>query len=82
MGFLNGSAGKESPCSTAEAGDAGSMPGLGRSPSEGNGKPSSIGRGAWRATVHGVAKSWHDWSDWAQHTAHKVKYWLAKTLRE
>ena len=39
--------------------------GLGRSPGEGNGKPlrySSLGnpidRGAWRATVHGVAKSW------------------------
>ena len=39
--------------------------GLGRSPGEGNGKPlrysclgNPIDRGAWRATVHGVAKSW------------------------
>ena len=39
MGFLNGSAGKESTCNTGDAGDAGSIPGLGRSPSEGNGKP-------------------------------------------
>ena len=42
----------------------GSIPGLGRSPGEGNGNPlqdscleNSMGRGAWPATVHGVAKS-------------------------
>ena len=42
----------------------GSIPGLGRSPGEGNGNPlqySCLGnpmdRGAWWATVHGVAKS-------------------------
>ena len=47
----------------ASAGDAGLTPGLGRSPGEGNGNPlqySCLGnpmdRGAWRATVHGVAK--------------------------
>ena len=34
MGFPGGSAGKESPCN---AGDLGSIPGLGRSPGEGNG---------------------------------------------
>ena len=60
-GFLGGSAGKESACS---AGDLGSIPGLGRSPGDGNGNPlqysclgNPTGRGAWRATVHGVAKS-------------------------
>ena len=54
--------GKESACS---AGDAGSIPGSGRSPGEGNGFPlqyscleNSMDRGAWRTTVHGVAKSW------------------------
>ena len=48
----------------AKAGDSGSIPGLGRSPEEGNGNPlqhSGLGhpmdRGAWQATVHGVAKS-------------------------
>ena len=53
--------GKESACN---AGDPGSMPGLGRSPGEGNGNPlhnscleNLMNRGAWRATVHGVAKS-------------------------
>ena len=42
----------------------GSIPGLGRSPGEGNGNPlqySCLGNpmdgGAWRATVHGVTKS-------------------------
>ena len=53
---------------SVSAGDqrgTGLIPGLERSPGEGNGKPlqySRLGnpmdRGAWRATVHGVAKSW------------------------
>ena len=48
---------------TFNAGDVGSIPGSRRSPGEGNGNPlqysclgNSIDRGAWRATVHGVAK--------------------------
>ena len=52
--------GKESACN---AGDAHSVPGLGRPPGEGNGNPlqySCLGnpmdRGAWWATVHGVKK--------------------------
>ena len=47
----------------ADARDAGSIPGSGRSPGGGNGNPlqySYLGnltdRGAWQATVHGVAK--------------------------
>ena len=47
----------------ASVGDVGSIPGLGRSPGEGNGNPfqysclkNPMGRGAWWATVHGVAK--------------------------
>ena len=46
------------------AGDSGSIPGSGRSPGEGHGNPlqySCLGnprdRGAWQATVHGVAES-------------------------
>ena len=53
--------------STWNVGDLGSISGLGRSPGEGNSYPlqysgleSSTDRGAWRATVHGVAKSRHD----------------------
>ena len=48
----------------ANAGDAGLVPGLGRSPGEGNGNPlqyscleNPMERGAWWATVYGVAKS-------------------------
>ena len=60
-GFHGGSDGKESACS---AGDLGSVPGLERSPGEGNGYPlqhscqeKSMDRGAlWAA--HGVAESW------------------------
>ena len=47
----------------ANAGDLGLIPGLGRSPEEGNDKPleysclgNSMDRGAWQATVHRVAK--------------------------
>ena len=61
MGFPSGSEGKESDCN---AGDPGSIPGLGRSPGEGNGSPlqysyleNFMDRGASLATVHGVAKS-------------------------
>ena len=61
FGFPGGSDGRESVFS---AGDPGSLPGSGRSPGEGNGNPlqcscleKSMGREAWRATVHGVKKS-------------------------
>ena len=61
-GFLGSSDGKES---AFNAGDSGLNPGSGRFPGEGNGKPlqyscleNYMDRGAWWATVHGVAKSW------------------------
>ena len=51
--------------SVYNAGDLGSSPGLGRSPGEGNGNPlqyccleNPMDRGAWYATVYGVAQSW------------------------
>ena len=60
MGFPRGSDGKGS---AYNARDAGLIPGLGRSPGEGNGYPrqypcleNSMDRGAWWATVHRVAK--------------------------
>ena len=56
--------------SACNAGDLGSIPGPERSPGEGNGNPlqyscleNPIDRGAWRATVHGVPKSWTRLSD-------------------
>ena len=57
--------GKESNCQCKNARNAGSIPGSGRSPGEGNGKPfqySCLGnprdRGAWWATVPGDTKNW------------------------
>ena len=56
---------KQSNYNELVAGGAGSIPGLGRSPGEGCGNPlqyscleNPMDRGAWRATVHRVAKSW------------------------
>jgi len=60
--FPGSSDSKESACNT---GDMGLILGLERSPGEGNGYPlqyscleNSMDRGAWQATVHGIAKSW------------------------
>ena len=64
LGLPCSSVGKDSACN---AGDLGSIPGLGRSPGEGNGYPlqyscleNPMDRGAWQATVHGVARVGHD----------------------
>ena len=58
------SGGKGSACQYRDAGDAGSIPGLGGSPGRENGKllqysclGNPMDRRAWRATVHGVVKS-------------------------
>jgi len=67
MVFPGGSDGKESACN---AGDLSSIPVSGKSSEKGNGNPlqyscleNSMDRGAWQATVHGVAKSWTQLSD-------------------
>ena len=61
LGFPGGSVVKNPP---DNAGDTGSIPGSGRCPGEGNGNlfqypclENPMDRGAWQATVHGVAKS-------------------------
>ena len=66
QGFSCSSVDKESACNT---GDLGSIPGLGWFPGEGNGNPlqyscleNPTDRGAWPATVHGVARVRHDWA--------------------
>ena len=60
-GFLHSSVSKESACN---ARDLGLIPGSGRAPGEGDSNPlqyscleNPTDRGAWRATVHGVAQS-------------------------
>ena len=61
--------GSNSKDSTCSAGDPDSIPGLGRSPGEGNGcliqysyQENSTDRGAWRATVMGLQRVGHDWA--------------------
>ena len=74
LGFPGGSEDKASACN---AGDLGSIPGLGRSPGEGNGNPlqyscleNPMDGGAWWATVHGVTKSWTRLSDFTFQARH------------
>ena len=64
MGLPHSSVGRESAC---DAGEQGSIPGSGRSSGEGNGNPLQYShlenhkdRGAWWATVHGIARVGHD----------------------
>ena len=61
-GFPGDASYKESAPNT---GDPSSIPGLGRSPGEGNGNPlqyscleNPLDRGAWKATVYSVPQSW------------------------
>ena len=67
-GFPGGSVVKNFP---ANEGDVGLIPGLGRSPAEGNGNPlqyscleNSMDRGVWQDPIHGIAKE----SDMTEHT--------------
>ena len=55
---------KNPPANAGDVRDTGSIPGLGRSPGEGNGNPlqnsclkNPMNSGGWWATVHGVAQS-------------------------
>ena len=64
QGFPGGSDDKASVCN---AGDPGLIPGLRRSPGEGNGSPlqyscleNPMDRGAWQTTAYGVARVGHD----------------------
>ena len=61
---------KNPPANAGGIRDAGLIPGSGRSPGEGHGTPlqyscleDPMDRGAWRATVHEVAKTWTRLSD-------------------
>ena len=81
LGFSSSLDDKESACNT---GHPGSIPGLGRSPREENGDPFhyscleySMDRGAWQATVHGVANSWTQRAT-NKHT--DTKYGLVQSL--
>ena len=56
---------KNPPANAGDTRDSGSIPGSGRSPGGGHDNPphyscleNPMDRGAWQATVHGVAQSW------------------------
>ena len=62
-GFPGGSVVKNTPANAGDTGNSGSIPGLARSPREGNSSPlqyscleNPTDRGAWRAIVHRVTK--------------------------
>ena len=64
QGFPDGTVVKNPPANAGDTRETGLIPGSGRSPREGNGNPlqysclgNSMDRGAWWATVYGVAKS-------------------------
>ena len=74
-GFPGGSVVKDLTANSGDTRNAGLIPWLGKSPGIGNGKPlqyscleKPMDRGAWRATVHGVAKRWTQLRDWAHST--------------
>ena len=82
--FPGGSDGKESACN---AGDPGSIPGLGRSPAEGNGYPiqysyleNSMDKRACWATVYWVTKSWTLLSNYHFHPYFKATTNIHSTL--
>ena len=77
MGFPGGSEVKASACNV---GDLGSIPELGRSPGEGNGKPlqyscleNHMDGGAWWVTVHRVTKSQTQLSDFTSLAVQRLK---------
>ena len=62
--FSGSSVVKNPSADAGDTGEAGSIPGLGRSPGGGNGNSlqyscleNPVDRGAWQATVHGVTES-------------------------
>ena len=76
---------KTLPANAGVARDAGSIPGTGRCPGVGNGNPlqyswlkTPVDKGAWQATVHGLAKSQRQLSNWTT-TKLKLKRCYKKT---
>ena len=79
-GFPCGSAGKESACNV---GDLGSIPGLGRSPGEGNGYPLQYSglENIMDCTVHGVVNSRTQLSDFHFHFQWKKAESITSRIR-
>ena len=71
---------KNPPANTGDIRDACLIPGSGRPPGGGHGNPlqdscleNPLYRGAWQATVHGVAKSWTQLKRFKRHTIPQYK---------
>ena len=83
--------GKESTCNAGAAGDAGSIPGSGRSSGRGHSNPlhyccleNPMDRGAWRATVPRVTESLkvnNNWCNLAEWKVSVKKTWNGKSGR-
>ena len=78
-GFPGGAGGKEPTANAEDTRDVGLNPESARSPGKGNHYPiqyscleNPMDRGAWWATVHGVAKSWTQPRQQHAHTAHCI----------
>ena len=66
---------KNLPASAGDTAELGLIPGSGRSPGVGDGNPLSIlAWRAWRVTVHGIARSWTQLSDWTCTHRNKHRY--------
>ena len=81
MGFPGGSVGKESACKSGDAEDVGSVPRWRRSPGGGHSNPlqyscleNPMDRGAWRDTIHSVAKSRKRLKRLSTHTTRSPQY--------
>ena len=79
--------GKELACNAGDLRDAGSIPGSGRSPVGGHGNllqysclENPMDRGAWWATVHGVAKSQTQLKRLSSHPFYTTLYKVVKQL--
>ena len=83
QGFPDGSVVKNPPAKAGDAGDMGSIPGLGRSLGVGYGNPlkyscleNFMDKRAWQSAVHGVAKSWTWLSDRACMHYQKIRIYI------
>ena len=79
---------KNLPANTGDIRDAGSIPGLGRSPGEGSDNSlqyscleNPMDRGAWQATVHRVTKSWTQLKQLSTHTLILPPILITATLK-
>ena len=77
---------KNPPANAADTEGSGSIPGVKRSSGGRHGNPlqysclkNPMDRGAWWATVHGVARLRYDWSNWAPYQTCRVLHY---TLNE